>query len=242
MAGLLSIPWRGAGGCGAPGSRAHASGTGTPEAGGSLSESAEDRGEARQGVGELFCGEWSAGGGQEVAGHGAFPAGDGKGSPPSGFSKWSTRCKGPQQEGDPGGAMRGRLPAPMGERTHPWLDAAPCPLGCTARAPTAFAAWSTGCCVLRAHLASTAPAGTTKGSVDRGRSFEVRERRGPRSVSPKARAEREGIRWGGTPPRTPSSQATPMQPPRGGGGEPARTRSGSQVTPATPSPKRRRIP
>lgn len=80
--------------------------------------------------------------------------------------------------------------------------------------------------MLWAHLASTAPAGTTKGSVDRGRSFEVRERRGPQVSFPESPLrEGEGIRGGGTPLWSPFSLATPTQPPgaaagiqRGGAG------------------------
>lgn len=91
------------------------------------------------------------------------------------------------------------------------------------------------------HLASSAPAGTTKGSVDRGRSFEVRERRGPKVSFPESPfREGEGIRGGGTP--LPALPGDPDAASGGCGGDPARRCRGSQVTPATPSPRRRRIP
>lgn len=56
VVGLLSSHRRGAGGCGLPGTRAQASGTRTPKAAGSLSERAENGGEARQGLGNCSAG------------------------------------------------------------------------------------------------------------------------------------------------------------------------------------------
>lgn len=87
------------------------------------------------------------------------------------------------------------------------------------------------------HLASSAPSGTTKGSVDRGRSFEVRERRGPKVSFPESPfRDGEGIRGGGTPLRFPLSLATPMQPPGAVAGIP-RGRTGQPSYSGNPLPQ-----
>lgn len=91
--------------------------------------------------------------------------------------------------------------------------------------------------MLWAHLASTAPAGTTKGSVDRGRSFEVRERRGPQVSFPESPLrEGEGIRGGGTPLWSPFSLATPMQPPGAAAGIPRERARAAKLLGQPPPP------
>ena len=94
VVGLLSSHRRGAGGCGLPGTRAQASGTRTPEAAGSLSERAENGGEARQGLGNCSAGRGVLGvpwgrGAVSLAGRGW------KEITSPWFSDWSTRCNRP---------------------------------------------------------------------------------------------------------------------------------------------------
>lgn len=141
--------------------------------------------------------------------------------------------------GGSGGAMGGRLPASMGERTHPWLDASPCPLW--VHSAGTFCDCRIENWVLGAHPTNTAPAGTTKGNTDRG-SFAVRESRGPEvsipeSPRPKGQEIRSAGRHHSEPP---SPWRAPIPVHAGRGGEPAPTRWGSQVSwappPPTPSP------
>lgn len=146
--------------------------------------------------------------------------------------------------GGSGGAMGGRLPASMGERTHPWLDASPCPLW--VHSAGTFCDCRIENWVLGAHPTNTAPAGTTKGNTDRG-SFAVRESRGPEvsipeSPRPKGQEIRSAGRHHSEPP---SLWRAPIPVHAGRGGEPAPTRWGSQVSwapPPPPRPRRRRIP
>lgn len=97
-------------------------------------------------------------------------------------------------------------------------------------------------CMVEAHPAGKAPVRTTKGSVDRGGASRSGRVRGPRSVSLKARAEggagSDPAIWG-TSLRNPPAECRPPPPSTR---ICAATKNLRQVTRATPSPRRQRIP
>ena len=137
----------------------------------------------------------------------------------------------------------------------PWEALSPCPSG-SARTPGLMhppgplwvhSAGTFGDCLMENGMMEAHPAGLGAGQDNKGkrgqrRSFAVRESRGPQvSFLESPLRERRGMR-SGVPGAHGLGRRPQSTPTRASAGNRRRLSRGSQVTPATPSPRRRRIP